>query len=381
MTDSMKPDSRTGRRHRPTMVVAAGALCAAITGSTLFGSEPSAQPAPAPKTDRAASLAVTTIQLAPIELARTVTVNGAIHAWQEVIIGAEVGGYRVTEVQVEVGDKVSRGQELVRMSSALLEADLATRQALVKQREAELVNARAASRRAKALAAQAALSEADVDRLNSEELAAEARLESARSDHESARLKLQYTRVVAPDDGIVTARTVNVGQIAQVGTEMLRVLRQSRVEWRGEVPEARLADVRVGQRVRITIASGTDLAGTVRIVAPTVASSNRTGLVYVDVENDERVRPGMFARGEIEVGRAQGLRAPLASVINSDGYSYVFVLRPDHTVERRRVEVGAIAAGGIELLGGVSSGETLVERGAGFLKDGDLVNVVEDSGS
>jgi RND family efflux transporter MFP subunit len=382
MRNAMNPGTRLRSLSGRLDAVTAGITGAAVlAGTLLFAPAPLAQPAPAPRNDRAAAMAVTTVQLAPVELARTVTVNGAVFAWQEVVIGPEVGGYRVTDVQVEVGDKVSRGQELVRLSSALLEADLATRQAMVKQREAELVNARAASRRAKALAAQAALSAADVDRLNSEELAAEARLESARSDHESARLKLQYTRVVAPDDGVVTARTVNVGQIAQVGTEMLRLLRQSRIEWRGEVPEARLVDVRVGQRVRITIASGTDISGVVRIVAPTISSSNRTGLVYVDVEKDERVRPGMFARGEIEIGRAPGLLAPLASVINADGYSYVFVLRPDNTVERRRVEVGAITAGGVELLRGVKSGETLVARGAGFLKDGDLVNVVADSGS
>ena len=272
MTNPMKPDARPGGRRQQTALATAGSIGAVlVSAALLFGREPSAQPAPQ-KTDRTTSLAVTTVRLALVELARTVTINGAVFAWQEIVIGPEVGGYRVTDVQVEVGDKVNRGQELVRMSSALLEADLATRQAMVKQREAELVNARAASRRAKALAAQAALSAADVDRLNSEELAAEARLESARSDHESGRLKLQYTRVVAPDDGIVTARTVNVGQIAQVGTEMLRLLRQGRVEWRGEVPEARLVEVKVGQRVRITIASGTDLAGTVRIVAPTVTS-------------------------------------------------------------------------------------------------------------
>ncbi|MCC6203064.1 MAG: efflux RND transporter periplasmic adaptor subunit [Gammaproteobacteria bacterium] len=374
----------TGRRAVPRYLkfVVAGVTAATLIGSALLhGGESSAQPAPVPETDRAASLTVTTLRLAPVDLTRSVTVNGAVYPWQEVIIGPEVGGYRVTEVLVEVGDRVRTGQELVRLSTALLAADVATRQAMIKQREAELLNARAASRRATALSAQAALSAADLDRLRSEELAAEARLESARSDHESASLKLQYTRVTAPDDGVITARSVNVGQIAQVGTEMLRLLRQDRVEWRGEVPEARLADVRIGQQVRITIASGAELAGKVRIVAPTIASSNRTGLVYVDVPHDERVRPGMFARGEIEVGQAQALQAPLASVINSDGYSYVFVLRPDNTVERRRVDVGAISAGGIELTGGVVAGEVLVERGAGFLKDGDKVNVVEGRSS
>ena len=127
------------------------------------------------------------------------------------------------------------------------------------------------------------LSEADLDRLKSESLAAQARLESARADLETSQLRLQFSHVTAPDDGVITSRTVTVGQIAQAGTEMLRLLRNGRIEWRGEVPEVRLSSLRAGQSVIVTTPDGTQLAGTIRVVAPTISDANRTGLVYVDL--------------------------------------------------------------------------------------------------
>jgi multidrug efflux pump subunit AcrA (membrane-fusion protein) len=93
------------------------------------------------------------------------------------------------------------------------------------------------------------------------------------------------------------------------------------------------------------------------------------------------LRPGLFARGEIETGRGMGFTVPLASVVSADGYSYVFVLGPNNIVERRRITTGAVYAATIEVVDGLEGGERVVEQGAGFLKDGDLVNVTEPSGS
>lgn len=330
-----------------------------------------------PAAAREAAMTVTVTRLVPVELARTITVNGSIHAWQEIIIAPEVGGYRVAELNVDVGDAVTRGQVLVRLSSTLLEADVAAKQALVNQRKAELINADAALKRAQALSEQRALSQADLDRLNSEALAARARLESARADLETSAVRLQFTHVTAPDDGIITARTVTVGQISQVGSEMLRLLRQNRIEWRGEVPESRLAELHTGQKVTVKLAGGRLLNGVVRVVAPTISTNNRTGLVYADIESQGFARPGMFASGDIEISRGSAMTAPLASVVSSDGYNYLFVLHPDRTVERRKVEIGSIREADIEIISGVSAGELVVNKGAGFLKDGDLVNVAD----
>jgi RND family efflux transporter MFP subunit len=379
----MKKDASSWRRRVGLAVAGVAVAAALVLAAALYGrpSGDRAAPAAATTNAREAVMTVTAAELVGVELARTLTLNGSIHAWQEVIIAPEVGGYRVAEVFVDVGDTVKRGQKLVELSTALLSAEVATKQAALKQREAELLNTEAELKRGEALSSMNVLSEADLDRLKSESLAAQARLESARADLETSQLRLQFARVTAPDDGVITSRTVTVGQIAQAGTEMLRLLRNGRIEWRGEVPEVRLSSLHAGQSVIVTTPDGTELAGEIRVVAPTISDANRTGLVYVDLAADPRIRPGMFAHGEIEIGRGMGYTVPLQSLLSADGYSYVFVLRDDSTVERRHVETGAVRGDAIEVVGGIESGEMIVEKGAGFLKDGDLVNVADASTS
>jgi len=330
---------------------------------------------------REAVLTVTAAELRPAEVARSITINGSLFAWQEVIIAPEVGGYRVAEVKVDVGDHVKRGQTLVELSTALLDAEVATKQATLAQRDAQLVNDAAALERGESLKGMNLISQADYDKLKSAALASRAGVESARADLQSSTLRLKFTNVTAPDDGVITARTVTVGQIAQAGGEMLRLLRNGRIEWRGEAPEARLGELRSGQRVTITTADGAVFNGTIRVVAPTIQAGNRTGLVYVDLPTNDRLRPGMFARGEIEVTRAMAFTVPLQSVVSADGYSYVFVLKPDNTVERRRVETAGVRDSEIEVTSGIETGDMIVGKGAGFLKDGDLVNVSSEAGS
>jgi RND family efflux transporter MFP subunit len=222
------------------------------------------------------------------------------------------------------------------------------------------------------------LSSSQLEKLHNDELAAQAKVQQATADMESAELKLRYAHVLAPDEGVITSRNVVVGQIAQMGSEMLRLLRNERVEWRAEIPEGRLREVKVGQSVRVTTADGSQLTGRVRTVAPTVQSGTRTGLVYVDLPKPNGARPGMFARGEIEISHETAATLPMASVVVRDGYSYVFVVSGDQKVERRRVQTGDIREGRVEITSGLHGGENVVERGAGFLQDGDKITVVNE---
>jgi multidrug efflux pump subunit AcrA (membrane-fusion protein) len=85
----------------------------------------------------------------------------------------------------------------------------------------------------------------------------------------------------------------------------------------------------------------------------------------------------MFARGEIEVSKSNALTLPLASIVVRDGFSYVFVVNDKQGVERRRIQTGAVRNGRVEVLTGVTARDRVVERGAGFVKDGDTIRVVE----
>lgn len=369
--------STAGPRRAGFRLFALRALpCVMAMAAVSFGSAFAQAPDAASAMSSDASLTVSTGQVQRVDFTRYLSVSGTVNAWQEVVIAPEVGGYRVEEVLVDVGDYVQAGQELVRLSAALLQTDVAARAAALKQREAERVNADLAFERGKTVAAQNLLAASDLDRLESEAIGAAGRVEAAKADMEAAQVRLRFARVTAPDDGVISARNVSVGQIAQAGTELLRLLRQNRIEWRGEVPEADLPSLRVGQNVTITSVDGREHIGSIRIVSPTVNSNTHNGVVYVDVASDDALRPGMFARGQIEVSQGQALVVPLNAMVSSDGYHYVYVVGADRTVSRKIIETGVIQGDSIEVLQGLEPGATIVTSGAGFLKDGDLVNVV-----
>ncbi len=324
-----------------------------------------------------ASLTVNTGKAETSQFRRFLTINGTINAWQDVVISPEVGGYRVEAVLVDVGDVVAAGQALVKLSTALLQTDLASKQAALEQSQAVVLNADLALNRAKSLNEKQLMSTADIDRLTSDAVSARARVDAAKADLDAAKVRLQFSTIKAPDAGVITTRTVTVGQLAQVGGEMLRMLRQGRVEWRGEVPETSLPALKVGQVVLVTSVDGKNHAGKIRVVSPTVNPSTHNGLIYVDLPVDEAMRPGMFARGKIEYTAAEALLIPLASLVSSDGYNYVFVVEADRKVHRQLIKTGVLQGNNIEVVEGLKPGANIVTTGAGFLKDGDLVNVVE----
>lgn len=363
---------QTGRGRIVLIAVALLGIIAAVV-ITRMKSAGAEKPAATP-----AALTVTVTTLETAKLARSMVANGTVFPWQEIIIGPEVGGYRVADVRVDVGDRVRKGQELVRLADDLLSAEVSSKRASVQQAQAALTNAASALRRAEPLATSGVLSASDLDTLRSEEIAAGARVQVAKAELEAAELRLRHARVTAPDDGVISSRTVTMGQVAQTGAEMLRMVRDGRIEWRAEIPESRMREVKVGQPVDLTTADGARIKGTVRTIAPTIESSTRAGLVYVDIPAGS-ARPGMFARGEIVLAHSDSNMVPVASIVIEDGYSYVFVLGDDQqTVHRRRVETGIVNGNLIEILSGVMPGERVVDKGAGFLKDGDRVNVVAD---
>jgi RND family efflux transporter MFP subunit len=361
-------------RGRASSAVAgwlSGAL-ALVTGASALA----AAPGPLPGAPMApATQAVAVVQPQRIDLTRRLTANGSIFAWQEIVIAPEVGGYQVAAVNVEIGDRVKRGQELARLTSDLLASQVEVERASVAQANALLINAQASLQRGESVAASGALSKADLDTLRANAATAQAALASANANFSAAALRLKLTHVLAPDDGVISARSVNIGQVVQAGSEIMRLLRQGRVEWRAEVPEGDLQQIKPGQKVALTSVTGKVLSGTVRSVAPTVQTTNRTGLVYVDVASSSDARPGMFARGDISQGNAPALMVPLAAVLVQDGYSYVYLLRADNTVERRRVTTGAIQGSLIEIASGVTLTDKLIASGVAFLSDGQHVNV------
>jgi len=313
----------------------------------------------------------------PVRLAA----NGNIVAWQEAIVGAEAGGLRLTEVHVNVGDAVRKGQALATLGGDTLRAEVAQTRASLAEAEAAAADAANNAQRARTLQGTGALSASQINQYLTAEKTAQARVEAARASVQTQLSRLNQAQIVAPDSGIISARTATVGAVTSPGTELFRLIRQGRLEWRAEVTSAELGRLTVGTTAQVTAASGARLAGRVRTIAPTVDPQTRSALVYVDLSPlpgmAGQAKAGMFARGEFDLGAMPALTAPQSAVVVRDGFSYVYRVGPDSRVAQVKVQTGRMAGDRIEIANGLSADARIVANGAGFLNDGDLVRVVD----
>lgn len=308
------------------------------------------------------------------------TANGAIAAWQEAVIGAELSGLRLSTVAANVGDKVSRGQVLATLQADSVAADANSARAALQEAEALMTEARANADRARALHGSGALSLQDSQRALTAEQTGKARVDAAKAMLATQELRLRQTRIVASDDGVISARLATVGAVVQPGQELFRLIRQSRLEWRAEVPSADLQRIKPGMVAVATPPGGAAVQGRVRMVAPTVDAATRNGLVYVDLPASALgagVRAGMFASGRIELGQSQGLTLPQTAVLLRDGFSYVFKVSPQGVVTQVKVSVGRRVGDRVEILQGLDAQADVVASGVGFLTDGDSVRIVK----
>lgn len=372
---------------RSTLVIALLALVIVVVAAVWLVRKPSGTPAeqaaaakskggaPAPKP----ALTVTVAKPEATELTVTLAANGNVAAWQEAVVGSESNGLRLAEVRVNVGDVVKKGQVLAVFSPETVQADIAQSRASLAEARATAADAAGNAARARTLQATGALSQQQINQYQTTEQTAKARVEAAEAVLAAQQVRGRNTQVLAPDDGVISARTATVGSVVSAGTELFRLIRQGRLEWRAEVTSAELARIAVGTPAFVVSASGAQVRGKVRSIAPTVDPQTRAALVYVDlptVLQNTGVKAGMFARGDFDLGRSSAPTVPQASIVPRDGFNNVFVLQPDNRVSQIKVQIGRRLNDRIEITSALPEGSQVVVQGAGFLNDGDLVRVV-----
>lgn len=324
----------------------------------------------------AVSLAVT---LAPVQsrtLARGVVASGPVTAWEEMQLGVEVNGLRVTALHVDVGQQVARGQVLLELDHRTLDSELRQADAAHAEAAAGVQLAAVNLKRGDALVSSKLISASAHDELRAALVQAQAREATTRAQRDGVQLRRDYATLRAPDAGIISKRLVQPGQVVAAGSELLRLIRQGRLEWRPTLSEAELARVSVGDAVALRDPTGVAVAGRVRAVSPGVDSDTRTGTIYADLPQPAGLRAGAFVEGRVLTSSAPGLVVPAAAVLMRDGYPYVFTVDGASVAHRVRVRIGERSGDVVEVLDGVRAGDRVVATGAGFLAEGDHVRVV-----
>ena len=337
------------------------------------------KPDNAETTEQKAALTVTVVQPEQQNWKQTFTANGNIAAWQEVVIGSELSGQRLTRVNVNVGDEVKRGQVLAEINSDTIRADLAAAKASYAEAQAVLADAVTNNKRIQQLRNTGAISAQELTQYQTSQATAQARLDASRAQIESNQLRLAQTQVISPDNGVISARTATVGSLAQTGQELFRLIRDHRLEWRAEVTTSDLYKLKQGMNARIFSPDPAQpaITGKVRMIAPVIDPKTRYGLVYVDLPATQAVRMGMFVKGEFDLGEKPALTIPQTALLLRDGFAYVFIVGKNNRVAQQKVTVGRRLADRVEILD-LPANVKLVASGTGFLTDGDLVTVAKD---
>jgi RND family efflux transporter MFP subunit len=334
-----------------------------------------AEPAAPGKASLSVELAVVEEKAVPLQL----SVNGSLAAWQEAVIGSQLNGVRIDSLRAEVGDVVKKGQTLALFDQETVKADLAQGRAVVAEAQALYEQAKLNADMIRGITEQGAVSAQERNQVIAAEKSAQARLMSAKALQTQQEIRLRNTTVSAPDNGVISARTATLGAVPNPGQELFRLVRQQRLEWQAEVTAAEMARIREGMTVNV-FSDSAALKGTVRTISPVINAQSRVGMVYVDVKDaySQGLKPGMYLRGEFDLGEQAAVVIPQTSIVERDGFTYAFTLdEKTSQVQRIKLKVNKAQGELIEVLDGLKPGQKVVKSGVAFLAHGDFVKVVQ----
>lgn len=264
---------------------------------------------------------------------------------------------RISKIYVEIGDHVRKGQKLVQMDAANLQ-----------QLTLQIENQKVDFARIKELYAVGGVSKAEFDN-------AKMSLEVSETQYNNI---MENTQLLSPIDGIVTARNYDSGDL-YAGAAILTVEQIRPVKLLVNVSENYYSKVSKGEKATITLDAlpGEKFTATVTLKYPTINASTHTFPVELTLANsDEKVRPGMFARAELNFGTEDHVVVPDVAVVKQPGSGERFVyVYNDGKVNYVKVELGQRLGDAYELLGGIPDGATIVVAGQSRLTDGVEVNV------
>lgn len=308
--------------------------------------------------------AVSVARVEPRAITGGLAASGDLLPREEAAVLPEVTGYRVAEVLADVGQYVRKGQVLVRLDPALIEAQIA--QARVNAEQAADQAARV-----KGLDGQGVLSQEQIDQRRFQARASAAQLRDLTTRY--AKL-----RVTAPVSGLVLEKTVRPGDLsAGGGTPWFRLARDGEIELQAQLAEDDLAKIRPGQHAQVALPSGAVVDGVVRLVSPQVDPQTKLGFVRVRLPVRPDVRSGGFARAVFTEASALAPSVPDSAVsYDADGANVMVIDAANH-VRRVAVQTGQRGGGWVQLVRGPPVGARVVRSAGGLLLDGDLVRPVE----
>ena len=312
-----------------------------------------------------------TTTVASEDVNRIRTAPGTIEARNRARLSAEVSG-TVQALPYDVGDTVSAGEALVRLDDADLQARLKGAEASLAAAEARLEEARQSFRRTKNLYKQDSASEQQMDQAQAALHQAEARRGQARAEIRKLEIRQEKTTISAPFDGVVVARHIDTGELAQPGTPLITVLDPSHLRLVARVQESRIPELMGDGQASIHVPALDQRFGAKRVtVVPQGDERTHTFQVRLRLPREAPASAGMFGRAEFHTGAAATLMIPEEAIVRRSEINGVYAVT-DGRVSFRLVELGKATSKGREVLAGLEAGQRIAldpVRALRYLKD------------
>ena len=339
-----------------------------------------------------------TVELAsPVraDVAQQLMVVGNLIGEQTVSVVPKAAG-RLEEVNVKLGDAVSRGQRIARIEDREIreqvkqaEAAFEVAQASIRQREADLKFAETNLNRSRELFGRQLLPKQTLDDADARYQAAVAQLELSRAQLtqsqarlDELRINLANTIIVSPVNGFVAKRNADPGAYASQNAPVVDVVDISKVRLVANIVEKDMRRVGTGDEAKVEVDAfpGETFNGRIARVAPVLDPATRTAQIEVEIANPtNRLKPGMYARVNLTIEeRANALVVPANAVVDREGQRGVFLLAQKNTAAFRQVQVGIEESARVEILGGITEADRVVTTGAAALQHGDRIVLAGD---
>ncbi|MDD2466058.1 MAG: efflux RND transporter periplasmic adaptor subunit [Desulfobulbus sp.] len=289
-----------------------------------------------------------------------VEVVGTLQAKESAVIAAKMTGI-ITQVPVALGSTVKTGDLLLTISAGEIDARLS-------QAEAQLSQARRNLDREQNLLKKNASTAETVKTMRNQ-------YNMALAGYNEAKSMLGYMSITAPFDGVISRKDVNNGDLATPGTPLLYLENNRKLQVRSAVPESLVLKIHTGDHLMVKVAAaGALVQGTVIEIAPAVDPNSRTAPVVIDLPVHPDFRSGQFARVLLPGTDTKALLIPETAVVPSGQMDRVFVVEAERA-HLRLVRTGLRHEGMVEILTGLTSGETVAISNNRLLENGQQVRV------
>lgn len=292
------------------------------------------------------------------EVAQTYSADGAVEATRQSTVSAQISG-RVKEILFDVGDRVKKGQVIVRIDEREAEQSVAGSQAQLLRAQAAMQQAKSDYERARQLFEQKFISQAALDKAQADYKMALAAAAASEAGAKESELAHGYTAVVAPYSGVVGARLVEVGEMVTVGKPLMTGFDPAQMRVVVDVPQYRIADLGKQPQATVELPSlKREIAAKSVEVLPTADQRTHSTRVRAYLPaNESDIYPGMFVRVHFTIGKANKLLIPSSSVLRRSEVVAVYVVDDQGKARLRQVRLGETTGNDIEVLAGLNPGE------------------------